>query len=213
MKLVFAYNKKEDIWVLLNKGKSSNNSPNPTKVYKQLIEFAGENPDENSTSEFIDNYIKDNEIDLNKCITDYQEDFNQIANEFQKIAGKVFSVSINETITAYLTINSRCPYSIQKNLFFISVSNNSAIKTAMHELWHFYTWYKFGASEQERIGAKKYNDIKEALTVLLNLECKHLLPDGIEDTGYLQHQELRNEILKLWAENPDINFVWKKLAN
>jgi hypothetical protein len=82
----------------------------------------------------------------------------------------------------------------------------------MHELWHFYTWYKFGEDEQERLGMEKYNDIKEALTVLLNVECEHLLPEGVTDYGYPQHQELRKEILSLWQENPDIDFIWKKLT-
>lgn len=212
MKLNFTYKKDEDIWVLLNKGKSSNNSPNPTKVYEQLVEFAGENPDNKSTSNFIDKYIQDNNIDINKCIKHYQEDFNKISEEFQHIAERVFGVSLEKDITVYLTINNRCPYSISENLFFVSMSNNSALKTTMHELWHFYTWYKFGANEHERIGNIKYNDIKEALTVLLNAECRHLLPEGVEDTGYPQHKELRDDILKLWEEKPDIDFIWRKLT-
>ncbi len=213
MKLNFAYKKDEDIWVLLNKGKSSNNSPNPTKVYEQLVEFAGKNPDKNSTSDFIDKYIQDNNIDINKCIEQYQKDFDKISGNFKKIAEKVFDVSLPKNVTAYLTINNRCPYSVNQNLFFVSISSNTAMKTVMHELWHFYTWYKFGADEQERIGAQKYNDIKEALTVLLNVECKHLLPDNVEDTGYPQHQELRDKIVNLWTKNPDIDFIWKKLTN
>ncbi len=212
MKLNFSYDKKEDIWVLLNKGKSTNNSPTPTKVYEQLVEFSGENPDENSTSNFIDKYINENNIEISTLIKNYQKEFDTISDEFQKIAARIFGVSLKENITVYLTINNRCPYNISKNLFFVSVSNNSALRTTMHELWHFYTWYKFGADKQKRIGAEKYNDIKEALTVLLNIECRDLLPEGVKDFGYPQHQELRNEILKLWEQNPNIDFVWKKLT-
>lgn len=78
----------------------------------------------------------------------------------------------------------------------------------MHELWHFYTWSKFGDNEEQKIGVRKYNDMKEALTVLLNIECKHLLPEGVLDMGYPQHQELRNRISELWKKNPDILYVW-----
>jgi hypothetical protein len=212
MKLNFSYEKKEDIWVLLNKGKSSNNSPTPTKVYEQLVEFSGGNPDESSTSNFIDKYIHENNINVSTLIKIYQKEFDTISSEFQKIAERVFGVSLEKNITVYLTINNRCPYNIPKNLFFVSMSNNSALRTTMHELWHFYTWYKFGADEQKRVGVEKYNDIKEALTVLLNIECKDLLPEGVRDFGYPQHQELRNEILKLWEQNPDIDFIWKKLT-
>ena len=212
MKIDFTYNKEKDIWCLLNKGKSSNNSSKPTKIYEQLVEFVGENPDENSTANFIDKYIVDNQIDIEKYIENYNKEFGKISDEFQKIAEKVFGVSLEENITAYLTVNTRCPYSIEENSFFVSVSNDRLLLTVMHELWHFYTWYKFGADEQDRIGKGKYNEAKEALTVLLNIECEHLLPEGCEDFGYPQHQELREEILKLWKQNPDIDFVWERIT-
>jgi hypothetical protein len=80
----------------------------------------------------------------------------------------------------------------------------------MHELWHFYTWEKFGPDEPTRLGAEKYNDLKESLTVLLNIECQHLLPEGDMDKGYPQHQDLRLRIMELWKQNPDIEYVWKK---
>ena len=70
----------------------------------------------------------------------------------------------------------------------------------MHELWHFYIWYKFGAEWTEKLGNQKYEDLKEALTVLLNAECNDLFPYGKEDAGYAQHKELREEIKKLSVE-------------
>jgi predicted CopG family antitoxin len=212
MKLKFTYDKKEDIWCLLNKGKSSNNSPNPTKAYEQLVEFAGENPNENSTSEFIDKYISEKNINIDELIKKYQEESNKILGEYQRIAENIFRVSLKKDITAYLTINTRCPYRIKENMFFVSVSNINFIKTIMHELWHFYTWYKFGKDVQQTIGNKKYNDVKESLTVLLNVECRHLLHEGDCDTGYLQHKQLRGEILKLWKQNPNIDFVWDEIT-
>lgn len=213
MKLSFEYNKEKDIWCLLNKGKSSNNSPTPTKVYSELISVYGENPDESSTSIFIEQYLKKNNCDISEYLKKYQQEFDVISRQYKKIAEKVFNVSLDEKITAYLTINNRCPYSTEENWFFVSVSQNSPTRTIMHELWHFYTWHKFGASAVEKIGVKKYNDTKEALTVLLNVECKHLLPEGVEDTGYPQHQVLRNKILELWTQNPDIDYVWKEALN
>lgn len=213
MKLKYTYDKKEDIWCLLNKGKNSNNSPLPTKSYEQLVKFAGKNPNNESTSKFIDIFLKENSINIPERIEKYQKEFDDISEEFHKIASRVFGVELVNDIIVYLTINNRCPYSISENLFFVSVANTSALRTTLHELWHFYTWYKFDEKEQERIGFEKYNDIKESLTVLLNVECKHLLPKGVEDTGYPQHQDTRNKILKLWEQNSDIDFVWKKLTS
>lgn len=211
MKLKFEYSKEKDIWCLLNKGKSSKNSPLPTKVYSELVTAYGENPDEISTSKFIDEHLIVNNVDITELLKNYQKEWSIVSNEFEKIAERIFGVSLEKEITVYLTINNRCPYSVEENWFFVSISKNSPVKTIMHEIWHFYTWYKFGVVEHERLGAEKYNDVKEALTVLLNIECKHLLPEGVEDKGYHQHQELRAKILELWKQNPDIQNVWRKL--
>ncbi len=81
----------------------------------------------------------------------------------------------------------------------------------MHELWHFYTWYRFGLYE-EKIGKQRYNDIKEALTVLLNVECKDLLPEDKQDNGYEQHKELREQILQIWSRDKNIENLWKKIV-
>jgi hypothetical protein len=58
----FQYNKEKDIWCILNKGKSSNNSKSPTKIYEKLVSFCGDNPTEANTSVFIDKYIFDENI-------------------------------------------------------------------------------------------------------------------------------------------------------
>ena len=81
----------------------------------------------------------------------------------------------------------------------------------MHELWHFYTWYSLGINQVEKLGKEKYNDLKEALTVLLNVEFRDLLPEGIIDAGYPQHKELRDKILKFWEKDRNIINLWNYL--
>ncbi|HEY4501916.1 MAG TPA: hypothetical protein VJJ20_02520 [Candidatus Paceibacterota bacterium] len=78
----------------------------------------------------------------------------------------------------------------------------------MHELWHFYTWHGLGAEQEEKLGEQRYNDLKEALTVLLNVECKDLMPDNAEDTGYPQHKNLREEMLRYWGKERNIVKLW-----
>jgi hypothetical protein len=80
----------------------------------------------------------------------------------------------------------------------------------MHELWHFYTWYKFGKQIMKNKGPQKYNDAKEALTVLLNSECADLM-DGEIDLGYPQHQQLRDIAIEKWKKTKDIESVWSAL--
>jgi hypothetical protein len=210
MNLKFEYNLEKDIWCLLNYGKSSNNSFSPTKVYEQLVEGYGENPKEKDVKEFITHYLFDNQIDIDSYIKSYEEDWKIIGEEYQRRAENIFKVKLPKGITVYLTINNRCPYSIEGNYFFVSLPSKFVMKTIMHELWHFYTGYKFGTWE-EKIGKQRYNEIKESLTVLLNVECKDLLPQGVTDIGYPQHRELRKEVLKIWDVERDVEKLLEKL--
>ena len=212
MKVNFLYSKEKDIWCLLNKGKSSNNSNTPTAVYQELVSEMGESPDETSTASFIDAYLKKHVLRIKTITDEYQKIFDGISREFQDHAEKVFGVSISKDLNGYLTINSRCPYNIEENWFFVSITKPNPELTMMHELWHFYTWNKFGKDEQARLGFKKYNELKEALTVLINIECAHLLPEGIKDEGYSQHHELRGMMLRLWSQKLDINYVWDEAS-
>lgn len=207
-KVTFKYDRVKDIWCLLNKGKSSNNSSKPTKVYERLIKKYYENPSESETSQFIDDFLKENNIAIQEYIDKYQSDWDEIASVYHKRAEAIFGVQLPEDISVYLTINNRSPYNIKENYFYSFTPSLSARKIVMHELWHFYTWYGLGEGEEEKLGKQKYNDIKEALTVLLNVEFKDLLPDGVIDEGYPQHQELREKILNYWNKDKDIRNLW-----
>lgn len=211
MKVTSEYKKEKDIWCLLKYGKGSMNSSTQTKVYEQLVSFCGEDLNEENTSKFIDKYLLGNNLNVEEYISKYQNNWDKISDRFQEITENIFGVSLEEDVTSYLTVNNRCPYYIEGSYFFVSLPTESSTRIAMHELWHFYTWYKFGIVWEEKLGKQKYNEIKEALTVLLNVECKDLLPEGAEDKGYPQHQELRKEILKLWEEDKNIDNLWNKL--
>jgi hypothetical protein len=208
MKLTFTYEREKDILCILNYGKTSFNSQASTKVYEQLISQSGDIPTEKEVSEFIDKYLVMNQVSIEAYLIEYQKDWAIIEEQYTQRAESIFKVSLQNNVTTYLTINNRCPYSIEENLFFASIPAYSMRKTAMHELWHFYTWYAFGIMWEEKIGKQEYNDIKEALTVLLNVECKDLLPEGITDNGYLQHRELRQKILEIWNQEKDIEKLW-----
>lgn len=212
MKVTFTYEKEKDIWCLLNFGKASGNSSFATKEYIEFTKEEGENLNTEKISHFIDTYIEKNKLNINSYIVEYQKDWDTVAETYNTIAERVFGITLNNDVTAYISINSRCPYNISENYFLVAMPSYSARKTAMHELWHFYTWYKFGITWEEKIGKQKYNDIKEALTVLLNSECKEILPEGIVDRGYPQHEVLREKILDLWKENKSIEYVWTEVV-
>jgi len=213
MNIHFTYNRDKDVWCLLNKGKSSNNSQTATKVYEELVAAEGNDPTPEAVSKFIDTYITTKGIDIPALITTFEEDWSAVADEYRIHAERVFGKNLSHPVTAYLTVNTRCPYSIENNYFFVSMFNASARKTIMHELWHFYTWQRFGSDYEARLGKQKYNDIKEALTVLLNIECAGLLPEGVTDIGYPQHKELREKIVAIWKDTKDIEKVWVESEN
>ncbi len=212
MSVIFTYDHSQDISCLLTYGKTSLNSPTLTKIYKELVAKRGENLSEEIASDFIHEYVSQHNIKVEELADEYSKDWNVIADIFQKRAEWIFQIALPKDITAYLTINDRFPYSIKNNYFFVSTSPYSMRLTVMHELWHFYTWYKFGVIWEQKIGKEAYNDIKEALTVVLNIVCKDLLPQDIQDEGYSQHQELRNKILEIWSTCQDIEALWEKLV-
>lgn len=211
MKVTFEYVQEKDIWCLETYGKRSMNSSNQTEVYKKLITQYGDSPIKEEMELFIETYYLENKILIRDIVEQYQKRWDAVSSEYQKRAEQIFGVRLPSDVHAYITINNRCPYSVEENMFFVSVPSYP-VKTAMHELWHFYTWYAFGKEQEEVLGKQKYNDIKEALTVLLNVECKDLLPEGVEDKGYLQHVEIREKILAFWDKEKDIKKLWKILT-
>lgn len=213
MKLSFKYNQEKDVWCLINYGKKSMNSPTPTKLYENLVEKYGEQPTNEQAASFIEEYKDTNNLIEEEYIRKYAEDWSLVDEKYTEIAERVFGASLSHDITAYLTVNNRCPYSIEDNMFFVQMPAYSSRKTTMHELWHFYTWQVFEKEWEDKLGKQKYNEIKEALTVLLNVECKDLLPDGVTDNGYPQHKELREKILALWEEEKDIHKLWNNLIS
>ncbi len=140
MKLTFAYERSRDIWCILNYGKTSMNSPTPTKVYKNLIQQYGNNPSESDISNFVVSYMPLNQINTDEMITVLQRQWDTISSEYQNRAEEIFGITLPDDVTAYITINDRRPYSIQDNMFYVTTAYpNATNKAAMHELWHFYT--------------------------------------------------------------------------
>lgn len=212
MKVTFQYNKERDIWTLTHFGKGSNNDARPTQTWQLIVARYGENPTKEEMSAFIDSYLVEKSINIQTHVSAYQAEWDAIADEYIRRAEAIFGVSLPCDIAACLTINGSCPYNIEQNFFMVSMRSQYPQMTAMHELWHFYTWYSFGPEEEAKLGKQKYNDLKESLTVLLNVECKDLMPEGVIDYGYPQHQGIRARVLDLWRQNKDIKKLWNTIA-
>ena len=211
MQLVFSYNSERDVENFI-KSTESVNRKNYTKFQNMYIKTYVESFDVEKVKHFIKEYIKTNKIDIEKEINLTRARWLKIENLFIERAKKIFGIQYPEiTITVYLTNNERCTYNIQENYFFVKMGSQFSNNIIMHELFHFYTYYALGKKLLENGLAKDlYNDLKESLTELLNIEFSDLM-DGKADKGYPQHQEMRNEIKELWLKDKNIKSLVGRL--
>ncbi len=211
MKLKFAYNLEKDIENFIN-GTRAVNSKKPTKFQILFSEKYGDNFEKEKVRNFIEEQDKINSFDANKEIVAVEERWKIAEPIFIERVEKIFGISYPAPIiTVYLTHNERCTYNIEQNYFFVRIGSEFSSNTIMHELLHFYTWHAFGKKLlDEGLSKLAYNDIKESLTELLNLEFSDLL-NGKTDIGYPQHQEMRAKIRELWQEKKDVKAIIEKL--
>lgn len=207
MNIIFKYDIDKDVENFVKSTKSVN-SKEPTKFFLLFLrEF--NNPtvvNELDVKKFVENYIKKNNVNTQEKTDELQKRWGDIEAESITRLERIFKIKYpSNEVTAYLTTNERCTYNTKENYFFVNLNNIQSNRTVIHELFHFYTWHAIHEELTSKgVTASQYNDIKESLTDLLNLEFKDLL-DGAIDRGYPQHQEIRAKIRDLWEFEKDIN--------
>ncbi len=204
MKLCFSYNAEKDAENFMNGLKSVNN-PKPTKFHQLYIDKHGDKIDADMVKKFVAEYIEKNGIDVENKVTEIEQGWFKVGSVFIERCEKIFGIKYpREIIDVYLTTNGRCTYNIQKGYFFVGIESKNPSTTIMHELLHFYTWEAFyKILKKQGLSDLQYNDIKESLTELLNIEFADLMGGHI-DTGYPQHAEMRLKIRKLWEGNKNL---------
>ncbi len=143
-----------------------------------------------------------------------QEAWDKINEEYFKRLERVMKkLIVKKEFTAYLTTTIRCPYDYRHSFFMVSFFRDllSALKTCGHEIMHIQFHYTYWPRIEKQIGKKKTADLKEALTVLLNLEFRDLW--FVEDNGYEPHKELRKFIAKQWEKKKDFDVLMKKCVD
>ncbi|MGC8744538.1 MAG: hypothetical protein ACP5T0_11730 [Verrucomicrobiia bacterium] len=136
--------------------------------------------------------------------------WSEIEEEFFLRMNLLFKENLNEEFKGYLTTITTCSYNIEKNYFFVSLfySLPKALLSVAHELMHFYFHKFYFSSCEKQIGKENSFKLKEALTILLNIEFGDLFL--IEDGGYLEHKELRDFIKENWKKEKNIGNIIKK---
>ncbi|MBS3074011.1 hypothetical protein J4447_00995 [Candidatus Pacearchaeota archaeon] len=137
----------------------------------------------------------------------FNEAWSKINKEFFLRLSKVMKKPIcSEEFTAYITTITRCPYHYNKNpYFFVNLFKSipNILENSAHEIMHIQFHNTYWSDVEKQIGKEKTSDLKEALTVLLNVEFKDLWL--VKDEGYTIHKELRDFIEREWKKHKDFD--------
>ncbi len=147
----------------------------------------------------------------NAKLKEIEKSWRDIENEFFNILKNLMNKPIcSDNFACYITTIGRCPYNIKEKWFMLNIfwDNQRALTTIAHELLHMQFYHYYEEELMGRISMEKFQDIKEALTVLLNIEFKDILK--YEDKGYPSHEHLREFIVKQWETNKDFEVLIEK---
>ena len=200
----FLYDPERDADNLIRGARSVNN-PAPTKLQSEFLAVHGPGYDPGAVRTFLADHARDSGFDGSALAAGLAEAWSAVEDEFFTRAGRMFPTAPSlAPVTAYLTTNQRCTYDIEAGYFFVNPRSPSPVRIVMHELLHFYTWFAH-APELFALGVSEavYNDVKESLTELLNLEFADLMP-GARDDGYPQHAAMRDVVRSSWLAHRDV---------
>jgi len=173
-------------------------------VAKNIALEAVKRQNHEGMAEVIEKYIKD----IKSKWTPFGKKF------FEALEQVIQRKGLEDDFTAFLTTGRTCPYNLKEKWFMVSVlhSLEKSITTICHEIFHFHFLYYFGDYlRQKGLPNERIEDIKEAVTVLLNeKEFKDIIT--VEDKGYPAHQEMRKEITALWREERDFLLILGRLT-
>lgn len=136
-----------------------------------------------------------------------------IEKKFFEKMDSLMKNNFDENIFAYLTTLGICPYNPDEPSFMFSLfySLPKILQTCGHEIMHLYFHKFYWKKIEDKIGKEKTSDLKESLTVLLNLEFSDLF--FAQDTGYDYHKELREFISENWKKEKDFEKLLEKCVS
>ncbi|MFH1661698.1 MAG: hypothetical protein ABIA02_01210 [Candidatus Falkowbacteria bacterium] len=162
---------------------------------------------------FLFPYLKDiyKKRNLKKKAEELQKGFSERQKELFKTMERITMRKIyRNNFICFLTTFPRFPYDYNKGYVWISSKRelDYHFSIFLHELLHFQYFAYYGEKAWDELGQEKYEYLKEAMTVILNEECKHITKT--KDEGYEIHKELRDELLKIWLETRKFDLFFNK---
>jgi len=213
-KVIFKFDKERDlynIWETCNQGSSYGFDFKKDMDHK-TISICENKRFEDCREELSKRFDKMHNSDLTpiflKAIND---SWGRINNEFFKRLEQIMKMPMyQDSFIGYMTVSNRCPYRLKENVFYFNFFRSilDVLRTAGHEIMHLQFHNTYWDYVEKELGNKKTHDLKEALTVLLNLEFRDLW--FVEDKGYESHKELRDFIASEWKKEKDFDILLKK---
>ncbi|MEK6823473.1 MAG: hypothetical protein AABY06_00410 [Nanoarchaeota archaeon] len=212
-KVIFKFDKEKDLWNQWHKAnwKSPWSKSNIDPNIKKICENKKFKESKKELEKYFSKLYK-SEM-MNQTIICVENSWKKIEKEFFKRMDKIIKRKYSKKITAYLTSSGTCSYDPNEPSFMFSIyySIPKNLSTCGHEIMHLYFHEFYWNSIEKEIGKEKTSDLKEALTVILNLEFIDLWFNS--DSGYETHKELRDFITKTWRERKDFEFLLKKCVD
>lgn len=138
----------------------------------------------------------------------------EIIKRLEKIHNR--KIPVTDVFIYYNTYNI-CPYFYNKKKkqsgFYVSrfvMDINHEINVFVHETMHvFFHCYFWNNCIKKGLSKEQVNDIKEAVTVIVNKEFKDIIPN--KDKGYPNHKNLRKVIEKEWLKEKNFEKMLNKI--
>ncbi len=213
VKVLFKFDKEKDLWNHWHKSnwKSSWANFKIQPDIKKICEGKKFEECKEELSKYLSK-LQNSELVLLE-INSLKEYWNKIEKEFFKRMDTLMKKKFDKNIFAYLTTTGICPYDPDEPSFMFSLfySLPHQLQTCGHEIMHLYFHKFYWDKIESQIGKEKTGDLKEALSVLLNIEFRDLW--FAKDYGYEPHNKLREFILKGWQKENDFEKLLEKCVD
>lgn len=210
--VTFKFDKNKDLWNIWATCNHVSSWSDYKGVVNPRVLRIAENREFEECRDELEKYferIHDSEI-IQIFIDSINKSWQTVDEEFVRRMEKVTKKPLClKHFTGYVTTMGRCPYNILEGWFMVCFFGNilNAMSTTAHEILHFQFHHYYWNYVEGEIGKSETADLKEALTVLLNLEFKDLW--HVKDKGYEKHKKLRSFIEGEWKISPDFDILLK----
>jgi len=221
LKVNFHYNFKKDAWswVLVAKdhecwGLNWKNQIAfiPDNLLEQIIKKSRKSAESLVYNHLISHSKKQmRELVIQEELKALENSWRKIENDFFKKLEQIIQKPIfTDHFKCYLTTGFMCPYNEKEGWFMVSLWHSipASITAICHEIFHLQFLYYYKNYCKKFLSKEKTEDLKEALTFILNTDFNDLILS--EDRGYPDHQKLRLRLKKVWIKEKDFKKFLEK---